>query len=179
MMLTTRRFSMLLRIRALLFSLALATVLAPAFVQAATIKQLNYETITSAMTTELNSLGTNSRAISAALGADATAANLLGDWELTVDFVSAPTVDGLIDLYLVRSADGTNYEDGDATNRPVADAFGCSFQVLGTTAAQRLVCRDVVMPPGLYKAIIWNNSSQAFPASGSTLKVRTHNRQVN
>jgi len=163
----------------LVLIVALTLALIPGVSSAATIKQLAYETITAVMTTELNALGTNSRAISAAKGADATAANLLGDWILTVDFVSAPTVDGLVDLYLVRAADGTNYEDGDATNRPVADSFACSFQLLGTTAAQRLTCRDVPVPPGLYKTIIWNNGSQAFPATGSTLSVREHNRQVN
>lgn len=143
-----------------------------------TIKQLAYETITSVMTTELNSLATNTRAISAAMGADATAANLLGDWELVVTLAATPTVDTFLDLYLVRSADGTNYEDGDATNRPVADSYAGSFQTRATASAQRLVARDVPMPPGLYKAVLWNNAGTTSAASGNTLKVRTHNRQV-
>ena len=143
-----------------------------------TIKQLAYETITSVMTTELNSLATNTRAISAAMGADATAANLLGDWELVVTLAATPTVDTFLDLYLVRSADGTNYEDGDATNRPVADSYAGSFQTRATASAQRLVVRDVPMPPGLYKAVLWNNAGTTSAASGNTLKVRTHNRQV-
>lgn len=145
----------------------------------ATIKQLNYETITSVMTTELNSLANNTRAISSAKGADATAANLLGDWELVVTYGVAPTVDTNIDLYLVRSADGTNYEDGDASIRPAAECFVGSFQVRAVTTAQRMVVRDIPMPPGLYKAVIYNNGTgQTFAASGNTLKVREHNRQV-
>lgn len=145
----------------------------------ATIKQLKYETITSVMTTELNSLANNARAISAAMGGDATDANLLGDWELAVTFGVAPTLDATIDLYLVRAADGTNYEDGDASIRPQANAFVGSFQARAVTTAQRLVIPDVPMPPGLYKAVIHNNATgQAFAASGNTLKVRTHNRQV-
>lgn len=145
----------------------------------ATIKQLNYETIVSVMTTELNALANNARAISSAIGADGTAANLLGDFELAVTFGTAPTVDTLIDLYLVRSADGTNYEDGDATNRPTADSYVGSFQVRAVTTAQRMVVRDIPLPPGLFKAVVHNNGTgQAFSASGHTLKVRAHNRQV-
>mgnify|MGYP006265221693 CR=1 FL=1 len=145
-----------------------------------TIKQLNYETINSVMTTELNSLANNARAISSAEGADGTAADLFGDWELSVTFGTAPTAGTGCDLYLVRSADGTNYEDGDASNAPSANAYVGTFGPLrAVTTAQRLIIPDVPMPPGLYKAVLLNNGTgQSFPASGSTLKVRTHNRQV-
>lgn len=145
-----------------------------------TIKQLNYETITSVMTTELNSLANNARAISAAKGADGTAADLLGDWELAVTFGTNPTAATGCDLYLVRAADGTNYEDGDASNAPSQNAYVGTFGPLrAVTTAQRLVLPDIPMPPGLYKAVLLNNGTgQSFPASGSTLKVRTHNRQV-
>lgn len=143
----------------------------------ATLKQAAYGTIVSCMTTELNSLANNSRAISSALD-NSTNLDLYGDFELAVDFVTAPTLDTTVDLYLVRSADGSNYEDGDASNRPVANSFVGSFQLLGTTAAQRLVLRDVPLPPGLFKTVIHNNATgQAFPASGSTLKYRPHNLQ--
>lgn len=142
-----------------------------------TFKQLNYETIVSVMTTELNSLANGSRAISSAIGADATAANLLGDFELAVTFGTAPTLDNTVDLYLVRAADGTNYEDGNATIRPASNAFAGSFQLRNVTTAQRIVIRDVPLPPGLWKAVVLNSSGQAFPASGSTLKVRPHNYQ--
>lgn len=144
----------------------------------ATLKQKAYETIVSVMTTELNSLANNARAISGAQGADGTDANLLGDFELAVTFGTAPTLDTTVDLYLVRAADGTNYEDGDASIRPAANAFAGSFQVRNVTSAQRIVVRDVPLPPGLWKAVIHNNATgQAFPSSGSTLKMRPHNLQ--
>ena len=145
----------------------------------AAIKHLKYETIVSAMTTELNALANNARAISSALGSDTVDAHLFGDWELVVTFAVAPTVDTLIDLYLVRAVDGTNYEDGDASIRPAASAFVGSFQVRAIATVQRMPVRDVLFPAGLYKAIIHNNATgQALSASGHTLKVRPHNRQV-
>lgn len=143
------------------------------------IKQLDYEDIVSVMTTELNSLANNARAISGAMGADGTAAHLLGDFELVVTFGTNPTAETTIDLYLVRAADGTNYEDGDASLRPNPNAFVGSFPLRAVTTAQRMVLRDVPLPPGLWKAVIHNNGTgQSFASSGNTLKVRPHNRQV-
>lgn len=143
------------------------------------VYQQSYATIVSQMTTELNSLANNARAISSDLGGDATDAPLYGDFELVVTFGTNPTVDTTIDLYLVRAADGSNYEDGDASVRPSPDAFAGSFPVRAVTSAQRIVIRDVPMPPGFYKTVIHNNGTgQAFAASGNTLKVRPHNLQV-
>ena len=144
----------------------------------ADITQKAYETIVSAMTTELNSLANNARAISSALGGDASHAALLGDWELVVTFGTSPTLDAAVDLYLVPAVDGTNYADGDASIRPAPNLYVGSFYVRNVTSEQRMAVRDVPMPPGLYKALILNGSGQAFPASGSTLKVRTHSRRV-
>ena len=143
------------------------------------IKQLNYGSIVTVLSTELNSLTNNSRAISAAQGADGTAADLLGDFELVVTYGANPTAESTIDLYLVRSADGTNYEDGDGSIRPAPDAFVGSFPVRAVTTAQRIVLRDRPLPPGLWKALLHNNATgQTFASSGNTLKLRPHNRQV-
>lgn len=143
----------------------------------ATLKQLKYETIVSVMTTELNNLANNTRAISSALGGDATDANLYGDFEIVATWGVAPTVDTFVDLYLVRSADGTNYEDGDSSLRPPAETYVGSFQVRAVTTAQRMIVRDVRLPPGLWKAVVWNNVGQTMAASDNTLKVRPHNEQ--
>lgn len=144
------------------------------------IKQELYGTIVSCMTTELNSLANNAYAISGALGSDATtAAFLYGDFELAWTQAATPAADTLIDLFLVRSADGTNYEDGSASLVPGANTYVGSFQLRAVSTAQRKVIRDVRMPPGLYKCIIFNNGTgTAFAASGNTLKVRPHNLQT-
>jgi len=143
-----------------------------------TLKQLKYETVVSLMTTELNSLANNASVLSAAAGGDTTDANLLGDFELVVTFGTNPTAGATIELYLLRAADGTNYEDGSASVAPNAGSRVGSFPVRAVTTAQRIVVRDVPLPPGLYKALILNNATgQAFAASGNTLKVRPHNLQ--
>lgn len=142
---------------------------------AATIKQLNYETIVSVMTTDLNSIANNAYATSAAAGADGTAANLLADWELALATLT-PTGTPLIDLWIIRSADGTNYEDN--TTPPPSDSYVGSFEVSTGAGAKRLILRDRTLPPGLFKVVIRNRTGVAFNASGNTLKFRAHNLQT-
>lgn len=143
-----------------------------------TLKQLKYETVVSLMTTDLNSLANNASVLSAAAGGDTTDANLLGDFELVVTFDTNPTAGSTVELYLLRAADGTNYEDGSASVAPNPGSRVGSFPVRAVTTAQRIVLRDVPLPPGLYKALILNDATgQAFAASGNTLKVRPHNLQ--
>lgn len=140
----------------------------------AAIKQQVYQTIVSAMTTDLNSIANNAYATSVALGADATAAELTADFELALASLT-PTGTPVIDLFLIRSADGTNYEDS-AT--PPADAFAGSFEVTTGAAAKRAILRDRTLPPGLFKAVIRNRTGVAFAATGNTLKYRPHSIQT-
>lgn len=136
--------------------------------------------------TELNSLANND----AALGAEYdNATNLyeFGVFELVVDFVSAPTAGPTIELYLVPALDGTNYADGDGTPLAQLNTFIGAFDVRATTAAMRLILglpgamgapNLVPLPPLKFKALVYNKSGQAFPASGSTLKMVPYRRQV-
>lgn len=141
---------------------------------AADIKQQGYITIVSAMTTDLNSITNNSYATSAALGADAGDAELLADFELALATLT-PTGTPVIDLWLIRSADGTNYEDS-AT--PPMDAYVGSFEVTTGAGAKRAILRDRALPPGLFKTVIRNRTGVTFNASGNTLKYRPHSLQT-
>lgn len=144
----------------------------------ATIKQLNYETIVSVMTTELNSLANNAYAISSAMGADGTASHLYGDFILGFTLAATPTADTLLDLFLIRSADGTNYQDGSTSIVPSPTSYVGSFRTRAVSTAQIDIIPDVRLPPGLYKAILFNNGTgKAMAASGNTLKMRPHNLQ--
>jgi hypothetical protein len=145
---------------------------------ATTLKQLKYGTLTTLETTSLNSLVANATVIgsAASVSGDATDADLYADFELVVTFAVAPTVDTEVRLCLIRSVDGTNYEDASATVRAPGGASVGGFQVTAVATAQRLVVRDVQLPPGLWKPLLIN-TNQAWAASGNTLKVRVHNLQ--
>lgn len=137
---------------------------------ASTIQLAAYRGITTAMSTELNSLGaTTGKAISSAID-NSTDLDLFDDLELAVTFASAPTVGTVVECYLVPSIDGSNYADGSSTVLPQSALYVGGFVVRAVTSAQKMVLRGIGLPPGLFKYLVQNTTNQAFPASGSTLK---------
>lgn len=90
--------------------------------------------------------------------------------ELAVTFASAPTADRTVDAYIVRTVDGTNFEDASAS-RPPASGFLGSFAVNNSASAQRLVLEGVTLDVKDFKIMLVNKSGQAFTSSGHTLKI--------
>lgn len=130
-----------------------------------------YRGLTTAMSTELNSLGsTTGKAISSALD-NSSDLDLFDDLELSVTFASAPTAGTIVELYLLASIDGgTSYPDGSTSILPQASLFVAGFAVRAVTTAQKMIVRGVALPPGSFKYLVQNTTNQAFPASGSTLE---------
>lgn len=82
-----------------------------------------------------------------------------------------------VEVYVVRSVDGTNY--GSWAGNVTADEqennqyFVGSVTTSGATAAQELILSNVVVPPGLYK-IGLRNRSNATLAAANTISFRPH-----
>jgi hypothetical protein len=135
-----------------------------------------YRGVVTTMSTELNSLGaTTGKAISSAFNnvPDSNGFNgdLFADLELAVDYASAPTASGVIELYLLPSIDGgTTYPDGSSSVLPQASLYVGGFVVRNVNTPQIMNLRGIALPPGYYKYLVQNTTSQAFPASGSTLR---------
>ena len=143
----------------------------------ATIQLGPYRGVTTVMSTELNSLAaTTGKAISSAID-NSTDLDLFADLELAVDFVSAPTAGTVIELYLLPSVDGTVYPDGSGSVLPQSSLFVDKFAVRAVTTAQVMVARGVALPPGSLKWLVQNTTNQAFPASGSTLRMNAYQLQ--
>lgn len=135
-----------------------------------TIQLAPYRGVSTVMSTDLNSLAaTTGKAISAAID-NGTDLDLFDDLELAVTFGSAPIAGTLIEVYLLPAADGSNYPDGSTSVTPQASLYAGGFVVRAVTTAQVLVLRGVALPPGLFKYLVQNTTSQAFPSSGSTLQ---------
>ncbi len=142
--------------------------------------------IASLLTTELNSLANGSGAIASAGYDNATNLYLYGFFELNVTFGSNPTAGSTVDLYLIPAADGTNYDDGAGGASPVAPVttYAGSFPLRAVTTAQKVSLGGpggpslIPLPPVPFKALLVNGSGQAFPASGSTLKMVPYRMQV-
>jgi hypothetical protein len=127
--------------------------------------------------TELNSLANNAGALGAEYD---NAANLFisAVFELNVAFGSAPTAGNTVDLYIIPAPDGTNYDDAvtGASGAAPATAYAGGFPLRAVTTAQKVplglgLSGPVPLPPTKFKAFLLNKSGQAFPASGSTLKM--------
>jgi hypothetical protein len=133
--------------------------------------------IVTVASTELNSLANNAGALGAEYD-NATNLYISAVFELSVTFGSAPTAGSTVDLYIIPAPDGTNYDDavtGAAGSAP-ATAYAGGFPLRAVTTLQRVplgigLSGPVPLPACKFKAFLLNRSGQAFPASGSTLKM--------
>jgi hypothetical protein len=131
------------------------------------------------LTTELNSLAASSRTNAGTEISNQTNLDRYGVLELQVTFGSAPSSGGYLELYMVTAPDGTNYEDGSSSNDPGGHTLAAIIPVRATTSAQRLLSAVFGLEPAKTKFILSNQTSQAFPASGSTVTLYTANVGVN
>lgn len=143
-----------------------------------TIKQ-EAGSITTIGSTEWNSLAAGSGALGTEYD-NGNTSNLYIEamFELNVDFVSAPAANGYVDLYLIPAPDGSNYDDNTtgASEYAPPSCFVGTFAIQATNNAQKVplglaLAGPIKLPPCKFKPFLINNTNQAFPLSGSTLKM--------
>lgn len=129
------------------------------------------------LSTDLNSLANNTGVLGAARSAEAF---LYADLELNVTFGTNPTANSLVEVYLVRAIDGTNYEDTTtaATAAGPANGFVGGFPVRAVTTAQRIALPKVELPAMDYKWMVINKTGQTMAASGNTLTMKRYTEQA-
>lgn len=138
-------------------------------------------TITSLLTTELNSLATATDS-SAGTAFDNTPSTtdkgfLGGELELVVTFGTNPTAGSAAYVYMIAAPDGTNYGDANST----AARLVAVFPLRATTSAQRLsryISADS-MPCCNLKFLLRTDAGQTMAASGNTLKFLPEYMQAN
>lgn len=104
--------------------------------------------------------------------------DLYADFELVVAFVANPVADNVVELWVMRSVDGTNYEDGSTATIVPRNGFVGNFVVRAVTSVQRMVIPRVVLPPRDFKILVVNKTTQNFAASGNTLSAYFYRGQV-
>ncbi len=135
-------------------------------------------TLTTYLSTELNSLASAANKLGAAI-ANQTDKNKLAVVELVVTYGTAPAAGKSVDLYVVFSADGTNYSDGDDTIDPAITSYVGSFPLRAVTTAQRIVIANIpLLAPASFKFLVLNEAGQAMAATGNTLKYGTYNSEI-
>lgn len=137
--------------------------------------KLEAASITTVLSTELNSLANGAAAISSAYDND-TNLYMWATFELNVQFGANPTIYTTVDLYIIPAPDGTNYDDATtgASGTAPSTCYVGGFPLRVTTSAQKVplgVVRRVDLPPTKFKVFVLNGSGQSFPSSGSTVKM--------
>lgn len=87
-----------------------------------------------------------------------------------------------VELYLIPSADGTNYADtgtdASAADYPPATCLVGVFAIQETNAAHRSVIEHIILDPLKYKPVVINKTGAAFSGTLNTLKIGTFTDSV-
>lgn len=146
----------------------------------ANIGKWNAPAISTLLSTELNSLATNTMTAASAAYDNSTNLNLYADIEVNLASVS-PTTGARVDIYVLCAEDGTNYPaQSDADLRLTGTQLLVSIPI-GTTGAtaQRVTARMVPVPPSLLKIKADNQTGATLNASGNTVKFNFYNVNLN
>jgi hypothetical protein len=147
----------------------------------ANIKLGAYRAATTVLSTELNSLANNNVSALSAAYDNSTNQDLYADFELIVTFGVAPTAGASCSLYVAYAPDGTNYEvmPGAGSTLPNAAKLVTTFVLETTATAQRITgSARFTLPPGSMKFQLVDAAGQAFPASGTIVKLWAFQLQV-
>ena len=127
---------------------------------------------------DINSLASGSASVLSAEIDNSTTKYLYANMELNLASLT-PTAGGYVALYLVPAVDGTptypTWDSGASPGTINNNYFVGSFSTKAATAAQRIVMREIQLPPGKFKFAVYNGCGYAFPASGNTLSWRPFN----
>lgn len=139
-------------------------------------------TWTSLMTTELNSIASGNAILGGSAVTNGSALDIFADFSLVLASLAcaAPNFIGLY-LYPLND-DGSSYGDGrfgsSAAGPPPSNYSVGSIGLVAATQAQSGTLLRVVMPPGTWKPVLYNQAGVALASSGNTLKYRTYNRAI-
>jgi hypothetical protein len=134
---------------------------------------------------EMNSLANNNLGALTAAGTGVILDNtslldMYADFEFNSGTLpGAPVVGNKLDLYMVTSLDGTNYETFTAAGTVAPDASKKvgSFVIETTATTQRLHIWRVPLVPGKMKFALFNACGQALPATLATVIAFRYNLQ--
>lgn len=135
-------------------------------------------TITTVLSTGLNSLANNSNVLSSAITLNTGEPGYrFGEWELYIaSSAAAMTANTAFVGWIIQALDGTNDEDGGASVTP-ARTPDLIFAVRAVSTAQRITWQSD-LPTGSFKVLLRNDGTgQTIASSANTLKVRPKTEQ--
>jgi hypothetical protein len=136
--------------------------------------------LSTVLSTGLNSLANNAMSAASATYDNSANLDLFIDIEIVLASLS-PASNGYVAIYVLESADGTNFPaQSDADLRLTSTQLLVVIPV-GVTAstAQRIVARNIPIPPAKIQFKLDNQTGVALNASGNTVKVLPYNYNLN
>jgi hypothetical protein len=137
-------------------------------------------TLTTVLSSGLNSLGTNTMSAASSTYANDTGLDLYCDVEVVLASLS-PTSGAYVAVYVWESVDGSNFPaQSDADLRLTSTQLLCILPI-GTTAAtaQRVVARNILLPPAKIQFKLDNQAGVSLNASGNTVKILPYSTNLN
>jgi|SRR5215472_8731029 len=129
----------------------------------------------------LNSIASGNAILSDLAISNGGALDIFAD--LSINLASAAFVaPNFIGVYLYPANDTSAYGDGrfgtSAAGPPPSNYSVGSIGLVAATQTQTGVLSRIVLPPGTFKFVLWNQGGVALAASGNTCLYRTYNRSV-
>lgn len=133
-------------------------------------------------TTGLNSIANGNAILSATSITNGTALDVFADVEVVLASLAA-VAPNLVGVYLYPlNSDASTYGDGrfgtSAAGPPPASYWAGNIIMVAATQAQQGTLSRIILPPGTFKFVLYNQMGVAFAAASNTLKYRTYNRAI-
>lgn len=131
--------------------------------------------------TELNSLANGNAVLSSVTINNATALDVLADVSFSLNVTPTGTLP-YVGVYLYPlNQDGTTYGDGRftaSTNAIPPTGYYVGAISPGSSTPIVGMLPRIIIPPGSFRFLFYNNTGAAFSSSAGTASYRTYNRQV-
>jgi hypothetical protein len=133
-------------------------------------------------TTALNSIASGNAILSGTSITNGTALDIFADVEVVLASLAA-VAPNFVGVYLYPlNSDASTYGDGrfasSAAGPPPSSYWRASIVYDASTSAKQGTALGIIIPPGTFKFLLYNQMGVAFASSGNTLKYRTYNRSV-
>lgn len=133
-----------------------------------------------ALGTGLNSLANGSMSAASSTISNQTNLDMFCDIEVVLAALS-PTAGAYVGIYIQESIDGTNFPAQSAADMRLTATQLLAAIPIGTTAstAQRVVARNIMLPPSAFRIVLDNQTGVALAASGNTVNIKPYNVNLN
>jgi hypothetical protein len=136
--------------------------------------------LTTVLSTGLNSLGNATMSAASSTYDNSANLDLYADIEVVLAALT-PGAGAYVAMYIYESVDGTNFPAQSAADLRLTGSQALCTIPIGTTAAtaQRVVARNILLPPAKIQFLLDNQTGVALASSGNTVKVLPYDFNLN